>query len=132
MTRMTRRGVTEPQRVLIVEDGAQIAAVLTETLQDEGYVVQHAPNGAAGLQLLGQWAPDVILLDLMMPVLDGPGFRAVQQTLAPPLGTLPVIVLSGAHDAHAQAEALTATAVIAKPFDLDELLVVVAAACQRR
>jgi CheY-like chemotaxis protein len=96
-------------RVLIVEDDAQIAAVLGETLRDEGYEVRRASNGQEGLAILGQWTPDTIILDLMMPVMDGKTFRAEQRRLPEPLAGLPVIVLSGARDAHAQADTVLAT-----------------------
>jgi len=118
-------------RVLIVEDDAQIAAVLSETLRDEGYEVRRGSDGQEGLAILGQWAPDVIILDLMMPVMDGPTFRAAQRELPPPQGTTPVIILSGARDARAQADAMAATAVITKPFDLDEVVERVRTICQR-
>jgi CheY-like chemotaxis protein len=122
---------TDAFRVLIVEDDAQIAAVLGETLRDEGYEVRRAANGSEGLAILGEWTPHAIILDLMMPVMDGRTFRAEQRRLPEPLARLPVIVLSGARDVYAQAEALAANAVIAKPFDLDTVLTCVREACER-
>lgn len=119
-----------PFRVLIVEDDAQIAAVLRETLHDEGYDVRRAANGREGLAILETWTPHAIILDLMMPVMDGRTFRTEQRRLPEPLAGLPVIVLSGARDAHAQAEALAANAVIAKPFDLDTVLTCVREVCE--
>lgn len=117
-------------RVLIVEDDAQIAAVLSETLRDEGFDVRRARDGLEGLVILKQWTPDAIILDLMMPVMDGPAFRAAQRLLPAPQGTAPVIILSGARNARAQAEAMAATAVITKPFDLDEVVDRVRTICQ--
>ena len=67
----------------------------------------------------------------MMPVMDGRSFRAAQRQLPPATAALPVIVLSGARDAHAQAEALSAAAAIAKPFELDEVLSTVGRVCQQ-
>lgn len=121
----------DPFRVLIVEDDAQIAAILRETLHDEGYEVRRAANGREGLAILGQWTPHAIILDLMMPIMDGRSFRSEQRLLPGPLAELPVIVLSGARDAYAQAKAMAANAVIAKPFDLDTVLARVREACER-
>ena len=121
----------DPYRVLILEDDDQIATVLEDTLRDEGYDVQCVPNGWEGLSILARWSPDVIILDLMMPVMDGRSFRAAQRQLPPATADLPVIVLSGARDAHAQAEAMAAAAAIAKPFDLDDLLSTVGRICQQ-
>ena len=118
-------------RVLILEDDEQIATVLEDTLREEGYEVRCVPNGREGLALLAQWSPDVIILDLMMPVLDGPSFRAAQRQLPPATAEVPVIVLSGARDARAQAEAMAAAAAIAKPFELDDVLSTVGRLCQQ-
>jgi DNA-binding response OmpR family regulator len=122
--------VAEQTRVLVVEDDEHIAVALVDTLLDEGYDVESAPNGRAGLALLDRWTPHVIILDLMMPVMDGRSFRAAQRRLAPSLARLPVIVLSGARDARARAEELGAVAAIAKPFDLDEVVRTVARVCR--
>jgi DNA-binding response OmpR family regulator len=114
----------------VVEDDEHIAVALVDTLLDEGYDAQSAPNGRAGLALLNRWTPHVIILDLMMPVMDGRSFRAAQRMLAPSLASLPVIVLSGARDGRARAEELGAVAAIAKPFDLDEVVRTVARVCR--
>src|SRR3954470_13547168 len=126
------RGMTvaDGTRVLVVEDDEHIAVALVDTLRDEGYDAQSAPNGRAGLALLDRWTPHVIILDLMMPVMDGRSFRAAQRQLSPALASLPVIVLSGSRDARARAEELEAVAAIAKPFDLDEVVRTVARVCQ--
>jgi CheY-like chemotaxis protein len=117
-------------RVLIVEDDESIATALVDTLRDEGYDARCAANGQEGLAVLASWTPQVILLDLMMPVMDGRSFRIAQRALPGRLGELPVIVLSGARDAHARAEEIGAVAAIAKPFDLDVVLSTVARICQ--
>jgi DNA-binding response OmpR family regulator len=119
----------ERHRVLIIEDDLQIAAVLGDALLEEGYDVRGAPNGREGLAILGEWSPDVIILDLMMPVMDGRSFRAAQRRLSPEKAERPVIVLSGARDARAIAEELGAAAAIAKPFELDDIVGTVARLC---
>jgi len=118
-------------RILIVEDDDQIATVLRDTLHEEGYDARHAANGREGLALLAWWTPHAIILDLMIPVMDGRAFRTAQRELPRPLAEVPVIVLSGARDGHAQAEELAAVAFIAKPFELDDVLNIVARICQQ-
>jgi CheY-like chemotaxis protein len=122
--------MSEAHRVLIVEDDVTIADLLTDALRDEGYDVHRAAHGREGLAILTAWVPQVIVLDLMMPVMDGRAFRAAQRRLPSPVGEVPAIVLSGAHSARAHAEELAALAVLTKPFDLDEVLDTVARACQ--
>ena len=121
----------ERDQILILEDDDQIATVLRDSLSDEGYEIQCASNGRDGLRILAQWVPDVIVLDLMMPVMDGPTFRAAQRALQPRLANVPVIVLSGAREARAQAHRLAAAAAITKPFELDEVLTTVGRICQQ-
>ncbi|HTD78294.1 MAG TPA: response regulator [Chloroflexota bacterium] len=108
-------------RVLVVEDDDSVALVLADLLEDEGFEVKRAANGRAGLDLLKAFRPQLVLLDLMMPVLDGWGFRAQQRELTPDLAQIPVLVLSGARDAGTFAADLGAAGVVAKPFEVDAL-----------
>ncbi len=98
--------------------------MLELALADEGYDVRAAPDGRAALALLETWRPHLILLDLMMPVLDGWGFRA-RQLATPGAEDLPVIILSAARDM--RVESLRPAAVVPKPFNLELLLDRVAA-----
>jgi CheY-like chemotaxis protein len=107
--------------VLVVDDDELIRDTLATALVDEGYSVRVAGDGQAALNTLGEWLPDLIVLDLMMPVMDGLAFRAAQQALQR-AAHIPVIVLSAAHNLTMRAGALGATAVFAKPFDLSTLL----------
>jgi two-component system response regulator MprA len=109
------------RRVLVVDDDASIQGFLAEALADEGYEVRTAGNGRQALAVLRGWRPDLILLDLMMPEMDGWTFRAEQRGL-PDLGSVPVIVLSATRDLAAKVAGLAAAEVFAKPFDLDRLL----------
>jgi CheY-like chemotaxis protein len=118
------------RRVLVVDDDPQLRELLQDVLADEGYVVQSANHGAAALDVLGTWHPDVILLDLMMPVMDGMSFRAEQRRRELAL-EVPIVVLSAAREARLTAMALGATATLAKPFDLAELLDTVERAVRR-
>jgi CheY-like chemotaxis protein len=107
--------------VLVVEDDAMIRSMLAETLADEGYAVLTATNGVEGLEEVRRGAPDGVLLDLMMPVLDGCGFLA-QCRREQLCADTPVLVMS-AHLRLAEiARELRVRGCIAKPFDLDVLL----------
>jgi CheY-like chemotaxis protein len=79
--------------VLLIEDDVHVRHVVAEALADEGYAVREAADGRAALEQLATWRPDVILLDLMMPGLDGRAFRAEQRArgLA---ADAPLVVLS--------------------------------------
>ena len=116
----------DQRRVLIVEDDPSIANLLNAALSDEGYEVRHARDGALGLNLLEQWLPDIILLDLMLPVMDGWQFRSAQQQLPAPAGAVPVVVVTATRDAVARSDELRARAIVLKPFELDQMLDLVA------
>ena len=109
--------------LVVVDDDPDLRGVLVYALSDEGYEVRSAPDGLTALEMLETWRPSVILLDLMMPVLDGWGFRARQLARAD-FADLPVIVLSAARDL--RLETLRPNAVIPKPFNLMQLLDTVA------
>jgi DNA-binding response OmpR family regulator len=122
--------VDENARVLVVDDDELIRDTLATALTDEGYVVRVAGDGRAALHTLGEWRPDLIVLDLMMPVMDGRAFRAAQRSAAV-TANIPVIVLSAAHNVHVRAAELEAAAVFPKPFDLGALLDAVESALGR-
>jgi CheY-like chemotaxis protein len=114
-----------PPCVLVVDDDAAIRMLVAEALEGEGYGVVTAINGADALMVLAAMQPDAIVLDLMMPVMDGRGFLAARRH-DPRQAAIPVLILSAAHDLGAAAPALGARACLAKPFDLEVLLAVVA------
>ena len=107
--------------MLVIDDDAIIRETLATALGDEGYSVRTAGDGRAGLETLASWSPDVIVLDLMMPVMDGQAFLAAKAALEH-AARIPVIILSAAHQIRTQAAALNAAAVFPKPFDLGALL----------
>src|SRR2546423_15401325 len=86
-------------RLRVVEDDAAIRSVVAELLEDEGYVVDTAGDGAQALQRARDAPPAAILLDLMMPVLDGWGFVEACRQQGICLG-VPVVVMSAAHGLH--------------------------------
>ena len=109
-----------PHRLLVIDDDASIREMLEMVLDSEGYEVLTAPHGAAAVKLLGQTRPDVILLDMKMPVMDGWEFMAWYRRLPDP--KVPVVVLTAAQDDARRADEVGADAYVAKPFAIDELL----------
>jgi two-component system, chemotaxis family, chemotaxis protein CheY len=113
------------RRVLLVEDEDTIGQVVSDVLTLEGYEVRRARNGREAIAVLREWLPRLILLDLMMPVMDGWAFRAAQRQLAGDAARVPVIVLSGAREARARAGELEAVEALTKPFDLNQVIAAV-------
>ncbi len=111
----------ERPTVLIVDDDPGVHEMLTDVLSDEGYDVIAALNGREGLERLHERKPDVILLDLMMPVMDGWRFREEMRHIEG-ANAIPVVVLSATHSIVDAAKQIQADGYIAKPFDLDQLL----------
>lgn len=110
-------------RVLIVDDDEGVREFLREALAGEGYEVNEAVDGQDALDQLARSTPHVILLDLMMPRLDGWEFRAKQQTMGLAM-EVPIIVLSAGRRIE-EVDQLGAAAIIAKPFELHDLLTAV-------
>jgi CheY-like chemotaxis protein len=111
--------------ILVVEDDFDIRDILTEILRDEGYRVGAAANGQEALDCLnGGDLPSLILLDLMMPVMNGWQFRAAQLS-DPRLAGIPVIVISADTSVQDKAAVLGAAHVLTKPIQLDRLLEII-------
>jgi len=117
--------VAEGKGILVVEDDDAIRTLLVDVLTDELYTVRAAPDGMAALAILEAWSPQLIILDQLMPRMDGATFRTEQRT-RPAISQIPVLLLSAARDLPAQATVLDVTATMPKPFNLDELLVITA------
>ena len=107
--------------VLVVEDDADIRDAIAGLLEDEGYRVQVADNGRAALDVLAAFIPQVIVLDLMMPVMSGEAFREEQLGI-PRLAAVPVLVISAAYDGSVVAARMKADGFMAKPIRPGELL----------
>jgi CheY-like chemotaxis protein len=119
-----RRGRLAQRRILIVEDEPYVRDVIAEYLERAGYVVDEAGSGVQALECMRSVMPDLVLLDLGLPVMSGPDFvAAVRQE--PRLASAAVVVLSGQSDLADEAAHLGARASLAKPVDLDVLLAVV-------
>lgn len=113
--------------ILVVEDDVDIRETLSEYLEELGYRVKSASHGAEALATLQRDGPPcLILLDLMMPVMDGYQFRAAQLANRA-LAEVPVVVLSAG--SNVRAGELRSVAVLQKPMDLDQLTALVAQHC---
>jgi CheY-like chemotaxis protein len=114
-------GVSDRQEgcVLVVEDEAEIRTVLQMVLEDEGCRVRTASNGAEALAILDGCQPELILLDMRMPVLDGWGFAAAYRRYPEP--RVPVVVMTAARVARQWCREIDADDYVPKPFELDEL-----------
>jgi CheY-like chemotaxis protein len=115
--------MARPARILLVDDDLDVRRSLAELLEEEGYEVVCAADGAQALRELAAPAmPHAILLDLAMPVMDGWTFRALQRR-DPRLAAIPTIVISASHAPDRGAlDGLHADAVLPKPFDLERLV----------
>ena len=107
-------------RVLVVDDDVILLEMCAEILESEGYIVTTAHDGSEALRKLYKDSVDGVLLDVMMPGIDG---LAVCKTLKhdPHFAGIPVIMMSASHSAQQQA-AICSDAVLAKPFELDNLI----------
>lgn len=109
--------------VLVVDDDPDIVDIVLLVLRDAGYAARSARNGVEGLEAVAARIPGLILLDILMPVMDGPRFA--RELRARYGRAVPFVVLTAAEHARARAEELGADGVLPKPFDVDELLRVV-------
>jgi two-component system cell cycle response regulator len=117
------------KRVLVIDDDAKARGLVAAFLEPIGYDVRAADGGVAGLALAHAEPPDVILLDLQMPGMDGYEVcRILRQ--GPKTGTIPVVMLTASDDPHLNREAYAAgaQACVLKPFRQQGLLVAIQAA----
>ncbi len=112
--------MTAAGRVLVVDDDESIVDFVREALEDEGYEVLTATEGAEALNLAVARPPDLILLDMRMPIVDGWEFADAYARAPGPHA--PVIVMTAARDAASIATEIHAAGYLAKPFTLDDLL----------
>lgn len=110
------------QLVLVVDDDPDILEALSEILEAEGYDVTRARNGQEALERLEQTKPALILLDLMMPVMDGWEFARRMRERYEAARRPPIIVLSADRNVSTKAPELGAVGFLAKPFELPDLL----------
>jgi CheY-like chemotaxis protein len=115
--------------VLVVDDEVVIAEAVAAVLQDEGYEVTTATNGQEGLARAASTRPDLVLVDMMMPVMDGEEMsRRLREN--PETRDIPIVVMSAVHRSLRELP-FDHAAFLPKPFDLDTLLETIAKALQR-
>ena len=118
-----------PGRILVIDDESQITRVLRAALSAQGYDVRTANEPEEGLRVFRDWAPDLVITDLMMPTMSGVEVcRSIRSR-----GTTPVLVLSVREHERSKVEALDAGAddYVTKPFSIQELLARVRAHLRR-
>ena len=109
-----------PSHILIVDDNDVNLMLLARILELEGYQVTMAHNGMEALQLAAQKLPDLALLDVMMPKMDG--YELCRKMRQPPFGKkIPIVMLTAMSSDEERAQALEAGAndIWSKPFDMD-------------
>jgi CheY-like chemotaxis protein len=112
------------QTILIVDDEYTIAETLSEILAYEGFEPRTAANGQLGLESMEAKRPDLVLLDYMMPVMDG--MKMIRAMKADPRwARIPVILMTAAPPKALQAFAATWDALLRKPFDADHMMKVI-------
>jgi DNA-binding response OmpR family regulator len=109
-------------RILIVEDQADVAQLIEVVLVGEGHTVAVAPDGARGLMMARDWDPDLILMDIMLPGVDG-GTLISRLRREKETAGLPIIAMSASRTLRDRTAELEADALLSKPFDVDALLV---------
>lgn len=111
-----------PFQVLLVEDDVDIREAIADLLEEFGYAVRAACNGREALDVLAtEYLPDLILLDLMMPVMDGWALKA-ELAESKELQAIPVVVLTADVNVTGLAGSLPGSDYLRKPIAVDQLL----------
>ena len=110
------------QRILIVDDEAAVADLIEAVLVSEGYTVAIARDGIQGILLARDWKPDLVLMDVMLPGIDGTtAIRRLKND--PATADLPIVAMSAGRTIRRQSSELSdADAALSKPFDIEALL----------
>ena len=118
-----------PAKILVVDDDPTMLKMVEGHLQSSGYVVKGATDGSMGLRLAADWDPELILMDVMMPVMDG--FTTTKRIRE--FSATPIIILTAKGDEHDLVRGLDAGAddYVVKPFSSQELLARVRAVLRR-
>jgi len=111
-------------RILIVEDDPDLRTILRLQLLSQGWEVVEAVNGAEGFEVVKRDIPDCVILDLMMPVMDGFGFLKRARSLMD-LQDVPILILTASEDERNKLKGFQyqADSYMSKPYDLEELTV---------
>jgi DNA-binding response OmpR family regulator len=107
--------------VLVVDDDPAIRGLVADALRDEGYLVDLAAHGREALEAMRARRPATVVLDLMMPIMDGLSFiKACQSEQL--CDNVPIVVISAMQDAVQRVHEMPVQAYVAKPFDLHDLI----------
>ncbi len=116
--------------VLVVDDDPAIRGLLADALREEGYSVDLAAHGREALEAMRLSRPSTVIVDLMMPVMDG--FSFIEQSHKERLSDgVPIVVISAVQDAIRRVADVPVQAIVAKPFDLDDLVKLVGLYAER-
>jgi CheY-like chemotaxis protein len=109
------------KEVLLIDDDTDIREAISQILEYEGYTVLAACNGREGFEILNSKRPSLILLDLMMPIMNGWEFKT-QLNLKPELSNIPVVILSADGNINDRMDTTGVSGYLKKPIQLDTLL----------
>ncbi len=119
----------EPARILVVDDEPNIRTLLEMALEDDGYEVRAVPDGQAALRVVKEWQPDAIVLDVMMPKIDGIALLPMLRRLT----EAPILMLSANNETDTKLSGFDGGAddYVAKPFETREFLARIRTALRR-
>jgi DNA-binding response OmpR family regulator len=118
--------MAQAAHILVVEDDLGIADVISQILHLEGYHVSHVLDGQTAVECVRHHPPDLVLMDLMLPVLSGiEASRAIKASADPSVAQVPIIAMSAGVSLRVAIDGLPVDGILAKPFDLDELIALV-------
>jgi DNA-binding response OmpR family regulator len=127
---MTSAATGKGGRVLVVDDEPMVRDTLGQVLVEEGYLVDTAIDGEDALERIRDACPDAILLDLMMPGMNGRQFLQALRS-EPAYEHVPVLIMTAVHGLEVNLASIGASEVVEKPFNVDDLLNKVALAVYR-
>ena len=118
----------QPPPILVVDDDAELRTMIQWMLEDEGWRVETAGDGRQAVEQATRSRPQLVLLDMGLPVLDGDGVAAELRKLYGE--SLPIVVITADGHAAAKARRVGARGHLSKPFEIDELCTMVQRALQ--
>jgi DNA-binding response OmpR family regulator len=108
-------------RILMVNDEKDLLALCQETLQESGHEVEVLTNGAKAVECARRWKPNLMVIDWVMPDMDGHTIMTTLKSL-PDTKAIPVLMMSALRDGATRAKLVGAKSFLAKPFSADDLL----------
>jgi len=123
LDRVTDRGVTQPYRVLVIDDDADFVSYIETALRESGFICEHVEDPSETLEVLESFSPEIILLDLNMPHVDGRELAVVIRHQEAFVGT-PIVFLSAESKTETKVDAmgLGGDDFLTKPIELDHLV----------